>query len=182
MADPSASMSVGGTTAGWARTGPPVGSGPLVEASTSATLSGGVPSVDTHIRRGISSSASARSHRSMTGTAGLRRTLAACGSSPTRTGPHARLANVERSLWSPRCGGSTPSVDGGSPGQGICKDVLVPGQVAGHKKDVMLPAPCPDVQCQTAQRQGLGPAHLVDIGNHGGIVGNDIHSSALQLR
>ena len=79
MADPSASMSVGGTTAGWARTGPPVGSGPLVEASTSATLSGGVTSVDTHIRRGIPSSASARSHRSMTGTAGLNRSTCGVG-------------------------------------------------------------------------------------------------------
>ena len=68
------------------------------------------------------------------------------------------------------------------PGQGIRKDVLVPGQVAGHKKDVGLPALCPDVQCQMAQRRGLGPAHLVVIGNRGGIVGNDIHSSALQLR
>ena len=68
------------------------------------------------------------------------------------------------------------------PGQGIRKDVLVLGQVAGHKKDVVLPAPCPDVQCQTAQRRGLDPAHLVDIGNRGGIDGNDIHISALQLR
>ena len=49
------------------------------------------------------------------------------------------------------------------PGQGIRKDVLVPGQVAGHKKDVVLPAPCPDVQCQAAQRRGLGPTLLVVV-------------------
>ena len=66
------------------------------------------------------------------------------------------------------------------PGQGVCKDVLVPGQVAGHKKNVVLPTPCPDVE--SAQGRGLGPALLVDIGNRGGVVGNDIHSSALQLR
>ena len=65
------------------------------------------------------------------------------------------------------------------PGQGICKDVLVPGQVATRKMSCCQH----HAQTSSARRHRDGDwVHLVDIGNRGGIVRNDIHSSALQLR